>query len=87
MDSHLSIVDHYRKVFNSSSGRIVLADILNSLGMFDYTQIESDNLALQNKGKEILVKCGILSKGSIPEIIDALFEVPTYEGEHNGEQI
>lgn len=87
MDSQLDIVKAYRKVFSTAEGQLVLADILNSLGYFDYSQIESDNLALQNKAKEILVKCGILSRESVPYIIQALFTVPTEKETPSGEQI
>ena len=87
MDSRNEITRAYRKVFGTGDGQLVLADILNSLGYFDYSQIESDNLALQNKAKEILVKCGILSRGSVPYIIQALFTVPIEKENTSGEQI
>ena len=69
----------YRRVFGSTEGRLVLADMLNDLNHIAIDIEEPEDIALANYGKVLLGKMGILQPHNVYRLVDAYFNMPYAE--------
>lgn len=76
MAKHKSIVEKYRIVFGTETGKEVLTDILAGMGFFHLEEISPEALALHNQAKIILQKCGLLNYRKREELLDSWFKLP-----------
>jgi hypothetical protein len=71
----------YRTCFNTSSGRIVLTDLLMEAGFFDTDLYggKGEEVLVENFAKKILYKLGIYDVKRLKQqqrFVDKLFELP-----------
>jgi len=71
-----NIIEKYRIVFGSQTGREVLADILASMGYFQLEDVSPEGLVLHNQAKIILQKCGLLNYQQRVDLLEAWFSLP-----------
>ncbi len=69
----------YRRVFGSSEGRLVMADMLNDLNHIAIDIESPVDIALANYGKVLLGKLGILQPHNVYRLVDAYFNMPYVE--------
>ncbi len=68
----------YRACFSTDAGKYVLGDLLKHCGYFDTDLKTSEEIAVQNFVKKILMNMGVVTKEqNIPEFVNAILNLST----------
>ena len=74
--SEVNVNAQYRQCFSSDAGKFVLGDLLKHCGYFDTDLKTTEEIAVQNFVKKILMNMGIVNKeDKIPEFVNKIFEL------------
>ena len=72
----LQYTPQYRACFSTDAGKYVLGDLLRHCGYFDTDLKSTEEIAVQNFVKKILMNMGVVTKpDKIPEFVEMLLNL------------